>query len=45
LDLPVGHKIGVPQVLFKKITEDEIKELRSKFGGKQVRKFDENSIC
>jgi len=45
LDLPVGHKIGVPQVLFKKITEDEIKELRSKFGGKQEKEqIDEDAF-
>lgn len=32
--LPVGHKIGKPALLFKRLEQDQIKELKARFGAK-----------
>lgn len=35
--LPEGHKIGTPMPLFKKIENDHINELKSRFGGQSAK--------
>jgi len=37
LDIPIGHQIGEPAVLFKKLEEKEIQELKIKYGGNQTK--------
>ncbi len=41
LHLPAEHTIGTPEVLFRRIEEKEIAELRARFGGKQETKMGE----
>jgi methionyl-tRNA synthetase len=36
MDLLAGHQIGVPFLLFNKVEESLVKELRAKYAGKQV---------
>jgi len=38
LDIPSGHEIGTPQVLFKKLEEAEIKKFQQTFSGTQENK-------
>lgn len=38
-----GHKMGKAEPLFKRITEDEIKVLKAKFGGNQEKKPEEQA--
>jgi methionyl-tRNA synthetase len=38
LDLPVGHEIGEPAVLFKKLEQAQVDVLKAKFGGGEVKK-------
>jgi methionyl-tRNA synthetase len=33
--LPVGHAVAVPEVLFRKITDDERADWQSRFAGKR----------
>jgi methionyl-tRNA synthetase len=35
LSLPVGHALGKPEIIFKKLEEKELKELAAKYSGKQ----------
>jgi len=37
LSLPVGHQLGKPEILFRKIEQKEIAALAAKFSGKQVK--------
>lgn len=39
--LKEGHKLGKPEPLFKRITDDEIKTLKQKYGGSQDAKAEE----
>ncbi len=39
-----NHSIGVPEVLFKKIEDDQILDLQQKFSGKQVSAKEEQSV-
>jgi methionyl-tRNA synthetase len=37
--IPVGHEIGIPKPLFRKLGNKEIEDLRSKFAGKKEEKM------
>ncbi len=43
--LKEGHKMGKSEPLFRRITEDEIKVLKEKFGGVQQQKKDEKTVA
>lgn len=34
LDIPAGHQIGEPQIIFKKLSKEQIETWKSKFGGR-----------
>ena len=37
LSLPVGHQLGTPEIIFKKLEQKEVAALAVKFSGKQVK--------
>lgn len=45
LDIPAGHKIGTPEILFKQIEEKKVAEWRQKYGGaKEDKPKDEDTF-
>ena len=34
--LPAGHEFAVPEVLFRKITDEEVEDWKAKFSGRRT---------